>query len=198
MKQGLNCLVLMVGLLVCGGWIAGVDQVTRVIPGAVTMKFTTALSFILAGLGGLGADKTRPAEQLVRHGLAMLLFCLQVAILLVGPMTYWETEGAVLTVRPGEPSMMTIVAFILCAFMMWSQPWAKVRQLTWALVTIGLVAIVGHVVGSDGLQWHSDGNSTAMAVHTAVCFVCLGVSYKRQPKPGTAGCRWSCNEGSTE
>jgi len=179
MKNTLHTLVAGTGLVVCIGWLAGVDSLTRVIPGAVTMKFVTAMSFILAGIGGLGHRQETTGQMIYRHGMAMVLFCLQVAILLIGPPVLFENEQAIHSAKPGEPSMMTVVGFMLCSFVMWAMPNASVSRIGLGLIFIGAVAVVGHVTSWHSLQWYIPGESSAMAIHTAIGFVCLGVSYRR-------------------
>ena len=190
-----SALVMLAGLVVLFGWWAGYDALTRVIPGAVTMKITTAIGFLFAGVA-------YSLMALRRHGpwidgvASSSILCLG-AIMLShlwssvsgNPFAFAHEEtNAVQSVAPGVPSVCTMVLFLVTA--MGGLAWmaTRYRVTEWAgrlLILAGSTAIVGYVAGFAPLYCYFDGSS-AMAVHTAGLFVLLGLSiaFRATARPG--------------
>ena len=91
-----------------------------------------------------------------------------------------EKAGAVRTMTPGRPSVGTMVDFILIALagilaMLNATKFRAILPvLGWIVGPIGLLALIGYVTNMEVLYYTWKGFSTAMAIHTAILFVCLG------------------------
>ncbi|NOS61574.1 MAG: hypothetical protein HOO66_00810, partial [Nitrosarchaeum sp.] len=49
-SQIISCVTICIGFIVCIGWILDIPFLTSIIPDAVTMKFSTSISFIFSGI----------------------------------------------------------------------------------------------------------------------------------------------------
>ena len=160
-----SVMTMFLGVIVLLGWMAGVEGVTSVIPGAVTMKPLTAIAFTLAGFG------TASRLDAVKHTCGMLV--LLSMSLAIGTYSFgirmFDSPEPIDTIQPGSPSLLTIVAFILIGARLLD----LLRPLSRPLLAIALVAIVGHLSGWPLLYYYVPGVSTGMAIHTAVGFALL-------------------------
>jgi mannose/fructose/N-acetylgalactosamine-specific phosphotransferase system component IIC len=92
-----------------------------------------------------------------------------------------ETAPAVNTLIPGRPSSMTMFAFCLVAtsgvFVMLKPK--KLRKMLTVLgamlAVIGTVGILGYLLNVPALYYSIKGFSSAIACHTAILFVLLGI-----------------------
>lgn len=177
--------VLALGFLVCLGWALGVESFKSVVPGLVTMKLATALSFVLCGIGCVFATKERWAYDSLAVGIIGTSAVAVLSIMLVLALNLHELEfqgdSNVQTVKPGEPSFGTMIGFVLVSFGMLSLPFngtgrfATFRRVLGPIVSIlGVVALVGYALGLPSMYYYWPDRSTGMAVHTSVGFVALG------------------------
>lgn len=193
-----------VGLVVLIGWIAGVDIVKTVLPGSVSMKFSTSVSFIFAGLAMLAISDglkgnarpflTRvvlPASILVimlfmTSHITSILFSAQVGL---DNLFVKEASDPSLTSSPGRPSIATIANFLLIMaagiIMLANISREKKRRYLQgtglAVGTVGAIAIIGYIASMPSLYYFSS-QSTAMAIHTAILFVVAGAAFWLIPK----------------
>jgi hypothetical protein len=92
-----------------------------------------------------------------------------------------ETKIAVKTVVPGRPSLPTMINFILIALaglltmldVKRARPQLKIIGLI--MGAIGALAIIGYIINVPILYYYIDGVNSAIAVHTSVLFIVLGV-----------------------
>lgn len=186
-------LVIAVGIFVMLGWFFDVAMLKSVLPGWVSMKFTTALSFVFSGIILYASslfdsdNKTTSSVAIIMSSLIILMLMLTLFISsLMGLKTGLEdlfvkdVPGAVKTVIPGRPSIFTMVNFILVAFsgFMVLLELKNTNKLFswigWVVSAIGGIAIIGYLIGVSVLTFNIEGFSTAMALHTALLFVLLG------------------------
>ena len=190
----LSVVVILIGTMVMVGWFLSIPILTSILPQWVTMKFSTALSFFLSGvilyfIGETQRGKVEWAQ--VALPIASLIILLLMATLLVSVLIgvrtgiedlfVQEAEAAVKTTTPGRPSSGTMMGFILVAIA-GVLTMFNLRNLRKYLVgigsvvaIIGSVAIMGYIIDLPVLFYTISGVSTAMAFHTAILFVLLGV-----------------------
>ena len=198
-------LVASAGVLVMLGWFLDIPILKSIYPGWVTMKFATAFSFVLSGVLVYSVGRIARGERSWAHVLLpgfVLMLLLPMAGLLGATMLdvdigmteifVQERSGAVLSVLPGRPSLMSIVCFTLVAavgVVAMFAPNAKPRlwrMMGALLVMVGMVALFGYAFDTPLLYYYQENLSTAMAVHTAALFVLLGIALWLNAK-GSAG-----------
>jgi hypothetical protein len=193
--HGIAVVTICVGLLVMLGWIVGVPQLTSIYPTLVTMKFVTAICFVLCGLSLFGLRSlldTDPGIALTT--LPILAFTI---LLLMGGLipamitgagfgieTFFVTEpsNANFTTISGVPAISTVICFTAIAVMIllvsYRTEWIfRASRWTGSLVGfIGSMVLVGYIFRVPLLQTYIAGVSTAMALHTAVLFILIGIA----------------------
>lgn len=190
----LGIIVFLSGLVVMIGWILDIDILKSILPIWVTMKFSTALCFFLSGITlyfiassqekGLGiAQVVLPITIL---GILLFMATLLISVFIgvrtgVEDLFVREAEGAVKTTTPGRPSVGTMINFILMAtagiITILNITRLKVKLLTIGRIVtvIGGAAIIGYIFNVPVFYYTIEGFSTAMAFHTAILFVLLGI-----------------------
>lgn len=176
-----------VGVIVLVGWSLGIAVLKSIVPNAVTMKVETAISFILTGAMMSFFESKEDSGRIfgMSAALALTLFTMTNAFYgyAHGATIAGGSDTAVATIAPGLNSLATIVCFIVigasgvAAILGHSS-----KYIRWAgLVCLasGLIAIVGHAIGSEPLYFYIDNISTGMAIHTAVLFAICGAALTR-------------------
>jgi hypothetical protein len=191
----LSVIVMISGVIVTTGWVLDIKLLQSILPVWVTMKFTTAISFILSGAVILClALHIRKKGSLPGIFLPVLGLCilLQMATLFassilgidtgIEELFVREAQGAVRTATPGKPSLATMIEFILIAVMAFlalfgSHRFYPTAKWVGALITIvGIVGVLGYATNLPLLFYSIPDFSTAMACHTAVLFILCGIA----------------------
>lgn len=194
LSQIISCVSICIGLIVCIGWILDIPSLKSIIPNEVTMKFSTSISFIFSGvtiyfISRYNEGKTGIAQIIVPvSGFIVFLF---MATLLTGyifgitsgieQLFVRENSDAVKTLHAGMPSFPTTVNFILiivAGMLAFSESRLKkwVTPIGYIISTIGIIAIMGYVINQPVLYYYIDNVNSAMAIHTSILFVMLGVA----------------------
>ena len=189
----LSFLVILTSVLVLLGWLLNIEFLKSVVPQFVTMKFTTAISFLFSGIILLALvhylkGNLEIAEISLALFSTLLLFLVGSMFVasLVGVSTgieqlvIKETEPS-WTVEPGRPSTGTLIAFIIIGFVgiltVLKLPIVQTAYLFSgvALMTIGGLALLGYLLNMPALYYYLTDISTAMAIHTSTLFVLIGI-----------------------
>ncbi len=196
----LGAVVTITGALVMCGWFFDIQALKSILPNWVTMKFSTALCFLFSGLTLIFVERSLAAPQgpvrvllpITVSGILLLMAGLLAGTLLgvhtgIEDLFVKEAEGAVKSTAPGRPSVGTMLDFILVAvagILSMLDPSSHVRRqraIGWVVLTVGALAVFGYVIDSPALYYTWEGFSTAMAAHTAILFVLLGLGLTRMP-----------------
>ncbi len=180
--------VFALGAAVLLGWLLDVDAVKRVLPGAVTMKFNTAIGFALAGasLGIFVCNR----DQLPRRRESLLLAWMVLLLGLLTLMQYLFTVSfgidqllinsplePLTSAPPGRMALATSLGFVLAGLALVWLPGApgSLRQQGVVIAggLIGLLAWMGYLF--DLPELHGVGASSLVAVHTALGFLVLNL-----------------------
>jgi len=185
-------IVALAGLVVCFGWFANIDLLKSILPQWVTMKFSTALSFFLAGCMLLVRSQDQKDYWRYSHAVsAFLILGIMAAFLLSTLLSVDlglerlfpvdDTDSPFTTV-PGRPSTMTMAAFCLIGlaglFLKPNDQWMVLSGLV--VTTVGALALIGYLIGAPILYFATQ-YSTAMAAHTAILFVICGAVIAAHP-----------------
>ncbi|MAZ40502.1 hypothetical protein CL654_00065 [bacterium] len=185
------------GLLVMVGWFFDIDILKSIVPGFVTMKFTTALSFFVSGillwsLAHFIARESDIAQFLIATGIIIVFLVMSTLLFSylldfrTGLEDLFVQEEVITeeTVAPGLPSLGTMVAFILVVvpstsiFLARNDAANIIYSINGILIIVlGAIALLGYAIKTPALYYFIPGVSTGMAIHTALLFVLLGIGY---------------------
>ncbi len=184
-------LVMLVGFTVMVGWLVKSDVIIRVIPGFESMKWNTALGFLLAGASFLvllmdewkwsKAVKTLFASLTLIIGFTSIIqhyFQVNLGI----DEFFIEDFGARLKGQsyPGRMAISTGFSFLLIglAILILKSKYYAPRFIAQTLLhivsAISLVAILGYAYSVPSL--HKLSFLVSMALHTSVCFFMLSLT----------------------
>ena len=190
----MSLVVGLAGVLVMIGWICDINILKSISPAWISMKFDTAITFVLSGItlyfivrAQDGAfDQAQVALSITSLIIILLMGILFFSTLLeihTGAENLFikETRVAAKTVIPGRPSVPTMVNFILIALagiltmlnLKKLQPKLKIIGL--AVGIIGVLAVIGYIMNAPLLYYYLPGLNSAMALHTAILFVLIGI-----------------------
>ncbi len=193
LSQIIACISICIGLIVCIGWLLDIPILKSIIPNAVTMKFSTSISFIFSGiaiyfLSKYTEGKTNIAKIVIPiSSLVVFLFMTTLLTAYIFGKTSGieqlfikESSDAIKTSLPGMPSFATIVNFILIIVGIFAFFESRLKKLFtpigYAISTIGIISIIGYGVNQPILYYYIDNVSSAMAIHTSFLFTSLGIA----------------------
>lgn len=185
--------VSIAGVAVMLGWVFGISILKSISPSWVSMKFDTAIAFVLSGVTVYFIVRAVEGEfdkSQVVLSITSLIIMLLMGVLffsaILGVQTGTEDlfvkEKAVTpkTVVPGRPSIPTMINFILIAaaggFSTFHSVKMRSRLKVIGLIVgaIGTLAVTGYIIGVPLMYYYVEGANSAMACHTAILFVLLG------------------------
>jgi hypothetical protein len=194
--KGLSLVLIATGFMVIIGWIFDIGILKSISPAWVTMKFSTAIAFILSGITLYFTvrafegefDKAQVALSITSLIIILLMGTLFFSALLeirtgVEDLFIKETAGTVKTVAPGRPSLPTMFNFILIAsagILTTLNPGnlrSKLKIIGVIVGLIGAMAVVGYCLNAPHLYYYIEGVNSAIAFHTAVLFIVLGIGF---------------------
>ena len=191
----LSLIVMLAGIMVMLGWILDISILKSILLGWVTMKFSTALSFVLSGiilyLIAMSLESGSGVAQVFLPVAVLIILLIMLSHLVaaflglrlgIEELFIKEAKGTVRSVMPGRPSVPTMVSFVLIAaagmltMLNLANLKSKLRFLGWIIMIIGMVAVLGYVVNAPLLYYYIEGKNAAMAFHTAILFALIGIS----------------------
>jgi len=189
----LSFFVMFSGIAVAIGWIFDIGILKSISPNLVTMKFSTALCFIASGIVLYSVAEEKKESSFVVQAIlpsAILLILLLMVTLFISAVFGFNTglddifiqekAGAISTFIPGRPSIPTMFDFILIAVSGILTLVGFKKHLLWlgtAVVLVGSVATLGYILNQPLLYYSIAGLNTAMALHTAILFILIGIGF---------------------
>lgn len=193
----LSIIVTLGGAIVMIGWIMDIEILKSILPIWVTMKFTTAFSFFLSGI--ILYFVTNTSIQ-INSDIAQIVlsFAILIILLLMGTFLFSsflnirtgiedyfmiENENSIQTSTSGRPSLGSMVNFILVAIIGLmtmndaKDIYKKTIIISSIITVIGVIAIFGYIFSIPYLYYLIEGLSTGMAIHTAILFIIIGISF---------------------
>lgn len=206
----LAIIIFLSGIMVTVGWVFGIEALKSVLPGLVTMKFTTAISFIFVSIivffsGEYFCGRSKDVAEILLpvSALAILLvMTMQLASSLTGVesgIEFWvvrESPGAAYTVVPGRPSIPTMLNFmfitIAALLIILKRSYAEkhLKMIGGVVGIVGLIALIGYLFSFPLLYYYVSGVNTAMALNTAVLFILSGIGLVLASKSECLLKRW--------
>lgn len=171
------------------GWAWDIESLKSVLPGLVSMKANTALGFLLSGI--TLHLLIIPNSPMWARGVSRVLIC---CLMLLGSATLAEYAGnwdfgidqrlfgtdhhEAFTVYPGRMSLFTALCFSTLAIAMWlielRRHWVVAQSLALLSAVFPMLSLVGYMFGNLAILMQ--GNSSALAVHTAAAFLLVVAS----------------------
>lgn len=189
----LSLVVIIAGFMVIIGWIFDIGFLKSITPGWVSMKFTTAIAFVLSGISLYFVarafesefDKAQVVLSVTSLTIILLMGVLFFSAVLkihtgIEELFIKEAPGTVKTVAPGRPSIPTMFNFILIGaagiltILNPEKSRLKLKFIGLLVGTIGATAVVGYIMDAPLLYYYIEGVNSAIAFHTAALFVLLG------------------------
>lgn len=189
-----SIIVLGIGITVLVGWFLDIDILKSLLPTLVTMKFSTALSFAMGGmiLYFINESEKKNSEYakifLLTPMIVILFFMMTLLVstfagISTGIQDIFVKEelGAIKSVAPGIPSVGTMINFLLiyAASIIVLLNLAKKKKIltsiAYAITFVGSLAVIGYSVNVELFYYTIEGFSTAMALHTAISFIIIGI-----------------------
>ncbi len=192
-----------VGTAVLVGWFFDVPLLKNPVPGFVTMKANTALTFVLAGGSMLLLSPLTASRAQARAGQALALIVALIGGLTLGEyilgwqlgideLLFEDAPAPVLTPIPGRMAISAAAAFLLLGLALFAMDWEPRRRFRpselLALLILVLSSVTaleyafGHAIASQFFQY------THMAPHTFVAFMVLGTGVlTARPAQGVLG-----------
>lgn len=202
-SKGLAIVVACGALLVMAGWFLHIGFLTSVRPEWVSMKFITALCFLLSAVILFFVSRchwlSRQNEELLLLSTSFLVFLIMTLLAISTFMNITtglenlfvqEAPGAVNTVVPGRPALVSMICFVLIAICglvnLSSQAVARavIRLLGLAVAIFGLIAVFGYALDLPILYYNINTQVTAIAFNSAIYFCCLGAGLMLADKTG--------------
>ncbi len=185
----INGIVLLLAVLVIPGWIFDIPVLKSIIPDYSTMKFNTALGFVLLAISlQIQLPETTGGRIRAGQGLAIVVFLIGLLSLFehIGNYDLGIDELLVADTAPdgssvpGRMSAATALCFVL---MGWFSMFLHSNGTVWRRLSLGAVhlvtaisfiAITGYLLGLSGVQKLPF--ITSMAIHTSLGFFLLSIS----------------------
>ncbi|MGI0007329.1 MAG: ATP-binding protein [Nitrosotalea sp.] len=194
MAKLLAIIVFGVGIVVTIGWIFNIPILESVLPNMVTMKFSTAVSFICSGVILYFISKMQDGKlgigEIVIAASGMVIFLLMVTLLvsnLTGIYTGVErlfvkeihNEHTAVMGRPSLPTMIDFIMVVLAGIFSLSN-YVRFKKLSFwiglAILVSGGISLIGYAVDLPFLYYYIPGWNSGMALHTSLLFVLSGIA----------------------
>lgn len=191
-----SLVVILTGITVMVGWFLDITTLKSILPQYPTMKFITAFSFVLSGLILFFITRYEEGcKSLANVIIPISGFMITLVMVTIFISTfidiYTGIEGLFIEESsnptqvniPGRPSIGTMMAFILIAFISWfyslkpNQSKSVLVGFGSVIVAIGCLGILGYMIGVHSFYFDFNNISSAMALHTSILFSILGVSF---------------------
>jgi len=181
------------GLVVIFGWVFDIGALKSILPSSVTMKFSTAVSFMMTGtiiylLNDSKKKNSEWARVLIPSPIMVIAFYMMTLLVssLFGTHSGIENlferegDGAIASTSPGIPSIFTMILFLLVdlasLLVLLERKDRNIFMIGAIISTISTIAITGYVINVPILYYNIDNFSTAMALHTSIAFMLAGVA----------------------
>ena len=201
----ISAVVIIIGLVVIAGWLLDVDTLKSIVPDWVTMKFSTAISFLMSGIVVMLLNEFRNNNSefsriflfapliIISFFMATLLVTTIIGTTSgVSNLFVQEDPGAIGTVKAGTPSVGTMINFILIiavgfTALLIAQSKSKFKKYAiisgGIVLVLGITALLGYAIEEPALYYQVAGISGAMAIHTAIAFCLIGIGIMLFVKP---------------
>jgi len=189
----LSLVVIIAGVMVIIGWIFDIGILKSISPAWVSMKFDTAIAFVLSGItlyfivrameGEF--DKAQVVISVTSMALILLMGLLFFSAVLhirtgADELFIKETIVSEKSIAPGVTSLLTMFNFLLTGvggvltILNPGKSRLKLKIIGLFVVAVGATAIFGYIIDVPLLYSYIEGVNSAIAFNTAALFILLG------------------------
>lgn len=187
--------VVLLSLMVIFGWLADIPVLTSIGVGSPSMKFNTALCFVLTGIALatkqwqpiLKTRKLRKQTQIIAVSSAFIVMLIGALTLIqysfhlnlgIDEFFIAQPEPIGSTVTPGRMAPNTAIAALLSGLAVllirWHRPnFATAQKLALTIGGIALLGLLGYLYGN--VHFFIIGSYTGMAIHTVIALLLLTI-----------------------
>lgn len=192
--------MLWISIVVLLGWALDIPILTRIIPGAITMKPLTAIGFLLSS-GALlcrpintpEPNATRPRPKIPRRWLSRASISLTLMCFILGSLGLLEALSPIETglgnllfqqdpndvdaIARGRMAPNTALCFVLFSLSMTSfnqHRYDLGQKLGLGIFYVSFLGLLGYLY--DIKLFYGVGSFTGMALHTSLGFICLALA----------------------
>lgn len=190
----ISFVILSISLLVCVGWVIDIPVLKSIMPNVVTMKFSTAISFVFSGvilyfvanhhLGKIGIGQI----AIPISGFVIVLFMATILMTyIIGvpsgmEQLFIKEKTSIQTISPGMPSIPTTISFLLIVLvgvqsLNNSNKSKFTSYIGIILITLGAISLTGYLIGQPFLYYYIENISTGMAIHTSILLILIGSAF---------------------
>ncbi|MBA3868071.1 MAG: PAS domain S-box protein [Anaerolineae bacterium] len=174
-------MVIAIGCLVITGWLFNITIFKSILPGLATMKFNTALAFVMAGIGLL-VLRTQPRVTQIVAIVIIVLGLLTISEYLFGwnlGIDQWliHETASPQNLYPGRISIISALSFVcvgIALLLIHTRRYWLAHVIILIPAFLSMLAIIGYVYNVETL--YRLGSFSSTALHTAVTFVVLCIS----------------------
>lgn len=176
--------VVSVGCVVLSGWILDVPALKSVFPGFVTMKFNTALMFVLSGVALSQLNRSTPTTRgrfivqgssVIVMVIGLLSLCQHLFGWNLGIDELFIADATLTSLYPGRMSFVTGLSFVcvgISLLLMFQSDRYHIAQLFALFVAVhALLTLTGYFFGVSSL--FRVGMYSTVALHTSIAFLLL-------------------------
>jgi PAS domain S-box-containing protein len=190
LARAATTLAVALGAVVLAGWTFDVEGLKGPLYGVETMKLTTAVGFVLAGMSALLQLESPTSSRRRSAGRACGLLVAALGLVTLAEFTFGIDVGIDQGLRhapPIKPSTSpladmapnTALSFVLAGMALATldaggralRSWSHVLAI--AVLVIGFVGVTGHLLSAEEI--YGVAQRPAMAVHTAIGLVALSI-----------------------
>lgn len=167
-------IVLLISLSVLVGWLFDIALLTKVHPSFVSMKLSTAICFFLCSLPQ--AIKKTSLKPYCGFLIIIIMYQVISSYTGLGDFTVIDffIDNSASTIKPGLPSIATILCFLIIALNYISNFNQKYERNSFKFgLVLAITSVIGYVSNTAWLYFYIEGISTGMAIHTTFCFLLL-------------------------
>jgi PAS domain S-box-containing protein len=167
------------GILILLGWILKYDPIKNILPNAATMKFNTALGFLVSGISLWLLQKEDVRRNRIGRTLSYVVLAIGL-ITLIEYTTGWNAGIDQLFIRdlgtpvdafPGRMTEITAICFVLVSLALLAIDSKASSYFSVIVIILSLLAVIGYLFNYQSL-YQLPGYGT-IALHTAITFLLL-------------------------
>jgi len=185
-----SLLIIAAGIIVLTGWLLNIPSFKSILPGIISIKFNTAVCFILSGIvlylmEARSSSRFQKNIAFVCSWIVLIIAILNLSEYIfrfklgIDELLWKEGPGTIATIFPGRMSLSTAINFTLLGFLL---PLLGKRKYHWpiqalliAIIASSMLVILTYLFGFSFLNSFPQVNNTALP--TAILFIvlCLGI-----------------------
>lgn len=179
--------VVFLGILVILGWILDIPLLKSIVSGTITIKFFTALTFVLCGISlYCMSSRLKGWREIVFVVSSMFILLLTLifssssasGVLIFETLFIQDIAGSG-TLVPGQPALVTMLNFLLFSFFCLLHYFNAVssKPFKWigiVLMIDGAAAVIGYALNVPLLYYSFGAFINPISINTALLFILLG------------------------